>query len=228
MPEAIRRYSDFVEKFSDANNDHSPGEILQADSGRAGVLVGVDTLKAGSDGAVDTSPDVFEITSVDGSTQFNAGDPVYWDSANDKAVKEAPASGFYLGRAHAGTSSNGANVLVRLNEPYDGVPTVEGNVQGLSDDAVHNVVPSSDYGRIYVMDDNQDYIGLFYDLVNGTVADIASNGSAVSATGDHTGTTGTDGNLTVAADSANGQIDIENRTGGARNVYFQVEPMPVS
>lgn len=50
---------------------------------------------------------------------------------------------------------------------------------------------------------------------------LASSGATVTgATGSHTGATGTDGELTIAARTGTNFLDIENRTGAARGYSF--------
>jgi len=46
-----------------------------------------------------------------------------------------------------------------------------------------------------------------------------SKGTVTTTDGTLAGTTGVDGDLTVRADSASGEIYVENRTGGTRNIF---------
>lgn len=88
----------------------------------------------------------------------------------------------------------------------------------IDDDGVVAIVPARSKGFAFVEDGNGQAVGTYYDLDNGAVTALGSTASATTGTGNHGGTTGVDGNLTVAADSGNGELDIENRTGGRRTV----------
>lgn len=92
----------------------------------------------------------------------------------------------------------------------------------IADDGVHSFTPRKTTGRIAVYDNAGNGVECFFDLDTPAVSSGDTIGNGASATGNHAGTTGTDGNLTVAADGANNQIDIENRTGSSQPVQYIV------
>lgn len=93
----------------------------------------------------------------------------------------------------------------------------------IADDAVYSITPQQDFGKILITDNNAEVGEFLYDISNGAITEIADlNGNFETSTSSLSGTTGTDAKITVSADSANGQIDIENRIGAERTFRWQI------
>jgi hypothetical protein len=87
----------------------------------------------------------------------------------------------------------------------------------IADDSAKSITPANNRGVLFVEDD----IGIaqiLYDVANGSIQKGTQLGLITTATGNYTGTDGSDGQLTVSADGTNGQIDVENRTGSQTTV----------
>lgn len=97
------------------------------------------------------------------------------------------------------------------------------NETTIGDDSVHSFAPQKDFGKIVVQDGNAEVGEILFDISSGAITEVADlNGNIATSTSSLSGTTGTDGNLTISADNSNTQIDIENRLGGSRTVRYTV------
>lgn len=92
---------------------YSPGEIVQAPSGRAGFVLGQRALEEGEPAILKTSGKV----SVDSAsaTTFTAGDEIEWDDTGKVAVAAAGGD-FDIGRASKDKANGEVKVEVLLNE----------------------------------------------------------------------------------------------------------------
>lgn len=96
-----------------------------------------------------------------------------------------------------------------------------GNVV-VANDSVATITPLSSTGFVLVwaQTTSANWIIRYYRVgASPAMGTVATGGSAASTTGALTGTTGTSGNLTISAKS-DGTIDIENRSGATRTVYY--------
>jgi hypothetical protein len=126
------------------------------------------------------------------------------------------------------------NSVLTVDTSNDNV-TVNGRVEAdahstnnvtISDDDVHQFAPSRNAGKLTIHEAaNNNVIEILFDLTGGAsaITEVAQLGDGFeTGTGDHTGTTGTDGKITVAVDYGNRAIDIENRSGSQLLVYYTV------
>lgn len=98
---------------------------------------------------------------------------------------------------------------------YDGssiTVTQSGFDKVIGDDSVATVSFDRPRLTLHVHTDGESGLA-FVDYGNGSVTSISTTTNVNFTTGDLGGTTGTDGALTVSADSAGSHIDIENRLG---------------
>jgi hypothetical protein len=96
--------------------------------------------------------------------------------------------------------------------------------QTVSDDASVSLTPPDNFGKILVHDGNAEVGEFLFDISSGSITEVADlNGNFATSTSSLSGTTGTDGNITVSADSSNTQIDIENRLGGSRDITYLIQ-----
>lgn len=95
--------------------------------------------------------------------------------------------------------------------------------QTVGDDKSISLTPPDNFGKILVYDGNAEVGEFLFDISGGSITQIADlNGNINTSTSSLGGTDGTDGKLTVSADSSNTQIDIENRLGGERDITYLV------
>lgn len=110
----------------------------------------------------------------------------------------------------ANISHNFSSLGASLNGIYTGVTSV------LSDDTVHVFKPDFVKGIMRVSNgagQNARYAEFAYDTTTGNVQSAGFKGFLIDfGAGVHTGTTGTDGRITIAADT-NGNMYLENRNG---------------
>ena len=120
--QAKLKQEQWVEKFT-ASADRSPGDIVEAPSGRAGVVLGTRVVKSGDEGTLDVGYNVYEIQNVEGSTNPSDGDQVAWDISEDELVAGgAGTADFYVGTVENGGQGAGNPVRVRMNMPA--IPSV--------------------------------------------------------------------------------------------------------
>lgn len=93
------------------SGNYIANQIVQAPSGRAGIVQSSITVAAGGDVTIRTSG-TYEVP-CGSSVVGVVGDRIWWDSANDTAVRYVPAAGFYLGTL-AVTKASGATVAIVL------------------------------------------------------------------------------------------------------------------
>jgi len=94
----------------------------------------------------------------------------------------------------------------------------------IADDAATSITPADNFGKILIHDGNAEVGEYLFDISNGSITEIADlNGNINTSTSSLGGTAGTDGKLTVSADSTNGEIDIENRLGGIRDITYLIQ-----
>lgn len=115
------------------------------------------------------------------------------------------------------------NVVAESTETASTSLGMDANTVTIGDDAATSFTPSGSEGVIAVTDDNAQG-GVVHYKVSSTNATTSIGGTASLAvsTGSLSGTSGTDGNLTVSANDGDGKIYIENRTGGSRNVSYRI------
>ena len=117
MAEATLKRSDAVEKYT-ASADLVSGEIVQADSGRAGVVQSLEGVDNGEDTLLSIKGE-YELAAanVNGSFNPSIGDAVGWDISADEAVAADNANAdFYLGYAVTAAGGAGNAFRVRINE----------------------------------------------------------------------------------------------------------------
>ena len=114
-------------------------------------------------------------------------------------------------------TTGGVPALLAGNVPTDR------NTVTIADDAAHSFAPTFSKGKIRVNDGNGEVAEILFDIANSTITEVADlNGNVETSTTGLTGSDGTDAKLSVGIDSANGELDIENRLGGSRDVRFEI------
>lgn len=104
-----------VETFT-ASANQNPGDILEASSGLAGVVMGSVQVDNGDDGKLDTSIREYLINNVNSSFNPSTGDAVGWDSTAGEAVAADSAdANFYLGICTDGGQGAGTAFRLLLN-----------------------------------------------------------------------------------------------------------------
>lgn len=106
------------------------------------------------------------------------------------------------------------------------VQVIIGETQTINDDAVYSFTPPTTAGVIVVQSRSAAttnyFMGFFVTSAGGSFSPTYAIGSNVNlTTGALTGTTGTDGKLTLSVNTSNGMIYIENRTGAQRNIAIK-------
>lgn len=92
----------------------------------------------------------------------------------------------------------------------------------VADDAVTTITPPCVTGfiAIFAEDTSANWLIRFFRVgASPAMEEVASGSSGASTTGTLTGTTGTDGFLTISA-KTDGTMDIENRSGASRNITY--------
>lgn len=146
----------------------------------------------------------------------NSGDIFNVNTNNENSHFPQGNVGIGIPMSQAPASALEVNGTVKASSTRSGKVTV-------ADDAVHSFTPPTNFGHITVNDGSAEVGKCLFDLTTpNTTEDSDLNGNVVCQTGSLSGTTGTDGNLTVGIDSTNGEIDIENRLGGSRTVSFTI------
>ena len=92
----------------------------------------------------------------------------------------------------------------------------------IADDSVVSISPPQDLGTLSLADLNGkvEQAVAQYNLDTASMVGVNSTSNVAFQTGSLSGTTGTDGTLTVSADAANGQVDVENRLGAEVTLSF--------
>lgn len=102
------------EKVVVPSGGYIANQIVQAPSGKAGVVQTSYTLTASTDSATIRTSGL--VTVPCGSTVVGVkGDRLWWDSANDTAVRYSPAAGWYLGTLAATKADGDTTANVVLN-----------------------------------------------------------------------------------------------------------------
>lgn len=115
MADAILKRSDWTETFT-ASADTDPGAIIEAPSGRAGVVQGSRVIPSGEDGSLDVGENVYEIQSVNSSLNPATEDEVAWDeSAGELVARASGDADFFVGTVVDGGQGAGNPVRVRFN-----------------------------------------------------------------------------------------------------------------
>jgi len=160
------------------------------------------------------------------------------DNDSDNVIQFSATGGVRLKEYTAGILFNATNEDVGLYRKAAGVAEFRNgtagrahveaasfstNVAFIVDDSVQNVVPNRNMTLFHVVDDTNRNGLYLVDLDAGSIKEVSDlNTNIATGTGDHTGTTGTDGDFTVAANGTDGEIVIENRTGGSVSVRWTI------
>ena len=101
-------------------------------------------------------------------------------------------------------------------------------VRTISDDSVYSFSPDSSIGVLYIYGRNTSYSNVFGMVSYRTAATayclqvLDPNSLISTSTSVLTGTSGTDGQVTISAVSSDGKIYIENREGGAISIGIHI------
>lgn len=129
--------------------------------------------------------------------------------------------------ADAGVTVDG--VLLKNGNIALGVGgTISGSIYTINDDTAISFTPPVDIGLLFIVGRHTNYdhlsgICTFRTMAtNATYPLAAGSGFEVTAGAALTGTTGTDGKLTVSAYSGDGKVYIENRSGGTVSISVNI------
>jgi len=127
-------------------------------------------------------------------------------------------------------SDNNENVVHQIKQTgeayFSNTVTAAGYMSGsasAADDSAHSLTPAQSFGKIVIQDGNGEVAEFLFDVSNGAITKVSDlGGNFETSTSSLSGTTGTDGKITVSADASSGELDIENRIGSSRTFRWHI------